>query len=91
MGRSGILGDMASLTGGLGTNAISEKTKERLDDDVQDILSSCLKEDAEILTANRALLDTFAQELFNKGELEYDEIQAIFDKFGIKPQTRPLA
>ncbi len=91
MGRSGLLGDMATLTHSLGQNVISEKTKEKLDEDVQDILRTCLQEVTDILGQNRALLDTFAQELYNKGELEYDEIQAIFDRFGLKPTTRTLA
>jgi ATP-dependent Zn protease len=43
-----------------------------------------------ILNANRKLLDYFAQELLAKGELEYDEIEAIFQKFGIKPTSRPM-
>ncbi len=88
MGRSGTLGDLASLTKTLGAGAISEKTKEKLDDDVQEILASCLNEATEILGKHRDLLDTFAAELQAKGELEYDEIQAIFDKFGLKPETR---
>lgn len=88
MGRSRILGDLASLTKTLGPNAISEKTKEKLDDDVQEILSSCLNEASGILEKHKDLLDAFAAELKAKGELEYDEIQAIFDKFGLKPETR---
>jgi ATP-dependent Zn protease len=50
-----------------------------------------LQEVSDILSQNRGLLDAFAAELMAKGELEYDEIQAIFDKFGLKPQTRILA
>ncbi len=91
MGRTGLLGDLASLTQTLGAGAISERTKEKLDDDVQEILRSCLEDAADILTKNRPLLDTFAAELMAKGELEYDEIQAIFDKLGVKPQTRLVA
>ncbi|MBF0330453.1 MAG: AAA family ATPase [Candidatus Omnitrophica bacterium] len=88
MGSTGLLGDLAALTQSLGTNAISEKTKEKLDQDVQEILSSCLEDAARILNENRGLLDAFAVDLQAKGELEYDEIQAIFDRFGVKPLTR---
>ena len=70
--------------------AAEEKTKEALDDDVQSILQECLVEVAGILNNNRQLLDYFAQELLAKGELEYDEIEAIFQKFGIKPTSRPI-
>ena len=90
MGRSGLLGDL-SMTGHPHQSLISERTKEKLDDDVQEILTSCLKEVTEILSRRTDLLDTFAQELQAKGELEYDEIQAIFDRFGLKPETRLLA
>lgn len=90
MGRSGLLGDL-SMTGHPHQSLISERTKEKLDDDVQEILTSCLREVTEILSRRTDLLDTFAQELQSKGELEYDEIQAIFDRFGLKPETRLLA
>jgi cell division protease FtsH len=88
MGRSGTLGDMEHLVSYYGQTFISDKTKEKLDEDVQDILQSCLKEVTRILTEKRDLLDYFAQELYKHGELEYDEIQAIFDRFGLKPLSR---
>lgn len=90
MGRSGRIGNWEHLVGDFGQNFLSEKTKEILNDDVQAILQECLVEVAGILTQNRQLLDYFAQELLAKGELEYDEIEAIFQKFGIKPPvSRP--
>jgi cell division protease FtsH len=91
MGQSGYLGDLSAGTTRYSPAPLSEKTKEKLDEDVQHILSTCLNDVAKVLEEHRPLLDTFALELFNKGELEYDEIQAIFDRFGLKPQTRPLA
>ena len=90
MGKSGRIGNWQDLIGFNGQSFISEKTKEVLDDDVQSILQECLKEVAGILNKNRPLLDYFAQELLTKGELEYDEIEAIFQKFGIKPTSRPM-
>ena len=89
MGKSGRIGNWDDLVGNQGQSFISEKTKEILDDDVQSILQECLKEVAGILNTNRTLLDFFAQELLAKGELEYDEIEAIFKKFNIKPTSRP--
>jgi cell division protease FtsH len=90
MGKSGRIGNWEHLVGAYGQSFISEKTKEILDDDVQSILQDCLVEVAGILNTNRPLLDYFAQELLAKGELEYDEIEAIFQKFGIKPTSRPM-
>jgi cell division protease FtsH len=91
MGNSGMLGDLQMPSGRFGEPFLSEKTKERLDNDVQEILRACLQDVSDILSNNRGLLDAFAAELMAKGELEYDEIQAIFDKFNLKPQTRILA
>ncbi len=91
MGRSGIVGDFlyyANHYNGGTSHYMSEKTKETLDADVQEILQACIKEVEGILIEKRELLDYFAQELFTKQELEYDEIVAIFDKFGLKPATR---
>ncbi len=91
MGKSGYLGDLSYGGSRFNPAPISERTKEKLDEDVQDILSTCLNDVTKVLGEHRDLLDAFAQELCNKGELEYDEIQAIFDRFGVKPETRPLA
>ena len=68
---------------------LSEKTKQALDDDVQDILQTCIKEVEIVLNQKREVLDYFAQELFKKEELEYDEIEAIFNKFGLSRQVQP--
>jgi cell division protease FtsH len=84
MGKSGFLGDMDQLMSHHGRQFISDKTREKLDEDVQEILQTCLKDVTHILMEKRALLDTFAQELLKKGELEYDEIEAIFQKFGLQ-------
>jgi len=89
MGKSGRLGNWDNLMTPYGQSFVSDKTKEVLNDDVQAVLQECLTDVSNILNSNRALLDYFAQELLNKGELEYDEIEAIFNKFGIKPTSRP--
>lgn len=88
MGKSGLIGDFYSLAGQNGESFISNKTKEILDQDVQEILQTCMKEVEDVLTQNRNLLDSFAQELFKKQELEFDEIVAIFDKFGLQSASR---
>ncbi len=89
MGKSGLVGDFLSTQNFSGGFNISEKTKEALDNDVQDILQSCIKEVEKILLEKRDLLEYFAHQLLEKEELEYDEIEQIFDKFGLKPLTRP--
>ncbi|OGX07957.1 MAG: hypothetical protein A2Z88_04780 [Omnitrophica WOR_2 bacterium GWA2_47_8] len=83
MGRSGIIGDFSALDDG----QMSEKTREILDTDTQEILQTSLKKTTELLTQHKDLLSYFAEELIKKGDLEFDEIVAIFDKFGVKPAT----
>ncbi len=93
MGPSGLVGDlhMQAEAGSFLPPTLSEKTKEILDADVQKILQDCLKDATQILTQNKELLDYFAQELLKKEELEYDEIEAIFNKFNLKPVSRVIS
>jgi len=79
MGKSGILGNFHAFKT---TAFISEEMKARLDSDVQDIMHSCLKEVEELLRKEEPLLDRLSKELVAKGELNYDEIEAIFKEFG---------
>lgn len=85
MGKSGLIGDYRWLGYLQDGHLISNKTREILDNDVQDIMQTCLKEVADILTEKKDLLEYFSQELLKKEELEYDEIQAIFERFNVKP------
>lgn len=84
MGKSGLIGNFHSLINQrqMGLSLMAEETKAKLDNDVQEILNSCLKEAHSLLVKESALLDRFAQELFKKEELNYDEIEAIFKECG---------
>ena len=87
MGKSGIIGDFHALDyyrrmGGV--TLISEEMKVKLDNDVQEIMQGCLKEVAELLKKEEPLLERLCQELILKEELNYDEIEAIFQEFGKK-------
>jgi len=88
MGKSGLIGDFTSALRRNGQMLISEKTKETLDNDVQDILQTCMKEVEALLTKHRDLFEEFAQELLKKEELEYDEIESIFNKFGLEAASK---
>jgi len=85
MGKSGIIGDYQTCGG---RRMVSAEIRKTLESDAQDILQGCLKEVREILSSHKDLFEAFAQELCRKEELEYDEIQAIFDKFNVKPLSR---
>ncbi len=93
MGRSGLIGDFGALMPNSWYRGeyVSEKTKEILDRDVQEILQTCLKEVEGIISKHWDVIEYFARELLKKEELEYDEIQAIFDQFDLRPISgRPL-
>ena len=96
MGKPGIVGDYSLLETmhqqygvmrGEKTSFLSEKIKQELNNQTQEILQACLKEVEDLLKKESALLDRFAQELLAKEELDYDEIEAIFKEFG---KTRPI-
>ena len=84
MGKSGFIGDFEALD----ASHVSEKTKETLDQDVQDILQTCLKETTEILTKHKDVLDYFTEQLLEKHEIYHDDIRAIFNKFGLEPASK---
>ncbi|MFA5351174.1 MAG: hypothetical protein WC357_07600, partial [Candidatus Omnitrophota bacterium] len=80
MGKSGLIGNWEIV------DKISEDIKSRLDADVQDILNTCLVEVTALLKKEEPLMDRLAKELVAKGELNYDEIEAVFKEFG---KSRP--
>ena len=97
MGKSGMVGDYTLLENmqqdsglfrGGKTSFLSEKIKEQLNNETQEILQECLKEVEILLKKESLLLDRFAQELLAKEELDYDEIESIFKEFG---KSRPPA
>ncbi len=90
MGESGCLGNFSVLFSGRRSSEsmLSEAMKAKLDADVQKILSSCMLEVEQILTRDRGLLDKLAQELLNKQELDYDQMEEIFKAFG---KSRPVS
>ncbi len=87
MGKSGLIGNYHGLpTDRVGNPIMSEEMKTMLDNDVQEILQSCLKEVEGLLKKEEPLLDRLSKELVAKEELNYDEIEAIFKEFG---KSRP--
>ncbi len=78
MGPSGLVGDYTSIP----DSEISEETKNRLNQDTDKLIKQCLTEVEELIKKENALFERFAHELLVKGELEYDEIEAIFAEYG---------
>ncbi len=84
MNSLNMLGDLGAIP----AEHLSEEIKTKLNNDVQNILTSCQQEVEELLNRERHILDRFAQELISKEELEYDEIERIFAEYGkYNPKT----
>ncbi len=83
MGGNGFVGDYTAIP----KSDISEMLKDRLNQETDKIIQTCLKDVQDLLTKERHIFDRFAQELLDKEELEYDEIEAIFNEYG-KPNPR---
>ncbi len=79
MGDSGLIGSFSVIP----EDELSDAFKEKLNSDTNKILRDCLKEAEDLLTDKREILDRFANELIEKEELEYDEIESIFSEYGI--------
>jgi len=88
MGTNGYVGDYEALLsswafrGGASGDRLSDRTKERLNEETHLILTECTKEVEDLLRKEDVLLERFANELLKKEELEYDEIEAIFVEYG---------
>ncbi len=88
MGTNGFIGDYETLLSswafreaGAG-DRISDRMKDRLNEETHKILAECLKDVETLLRKEDVLLDRFANELLKKEELEYDDIEAIFVEYG---------
>ncbi|MGB2630002.1 MAG: AAA family ATPase [Candidatus Omnitrophota bacterium] len=80
MGESEFLGDYTVIP----KEQLSEDVKLTLNKDTQVIFQQCLKEVQKTLNDKKEILKRFAKELLKREELEYDEIIAIFEEYGIK-------
>ncbi|HRK62436.1 MAG TPA: AAA family ATPase [Candidatus Omnitrophota bacterium] len=78
MGESNLVGDFTIVPQG----QLSKEVITQLNNDTQKIMNDSLKEVEDLLRKEKTLFERFAQELIAKGELQYDEIEAIFLEFG---------
>lgn len=78
MGKNGLVGDFTVIP----ENQLSEEVKHRLNEETNRLIQECLKEVEQLLVQEKELVERFAHELLMKGELEYDEIEAIFTEYG---------
>ncbi len=78
MGPSGFVGDYTVIP----NEQLSEETKTRLDSDTNAIIKDCVSQVESLLKKENEIFERFARELLQKNELEYDEIEAIFNEYG---------
>lgn len=91
MGPSGLIGDFTNLTRHqYSSTYLSEQTKSRLDEDIQEILQECLRDVERIINENWECVVYFSEELYKKEELNYDQIEEIFThKFKLQRAKKP--
>ncbi|MBI4398644.1 MAG: AAA family ATPase [Candidatus Omnitrophica bacterium] len=78
MGGSNMLGDFSIVP----ESQLSNDVKMKLNDDTNRIIQECLKEVEDLLRKENDLFERFAHELLTREELEFDEIEAIFNEYG---------
>ncbi|HXV19314.1 MAG TPA: AAA family ATPase [Candidatus Omnitrophota bacterium] len=78
MGRTESLGDYTAIP----ADQLSGSVKDKLNAETHEIIQSCLKDVEELLKKENQIFERFAQELIQKEELDYDEIEAIFKEYG---------
>lgn len=88
MGSNGFVGDYEMLLGSWAFRQsstgdhLSDNVKEKLNEETHQILQTCMKDVEALLRKEDVLLERFKDELLSKNELEYDEIEAIFQEYG---------
>lgn len=78
MGKSGWVGDFAHIP----KDQLSETVKQKLNEETHTIMQECLAEVEALLRREEVLFERFAKELLERGELDYDDIEAIFKEYG---------
>jgi cell division protease FtsH len=78
MGTNGFVGDFTSIPDA----QISNDMKDKLNNEVQEILHRAATDVEKLLKSEWDLVDVFAQALLERTELDYDEIVAIFKAHG---------
>jgi ATP-dependent Zn protease len=78
MGDSGLLGDYTVIP----ESQLSDGVKERLNGETQKIVQFCLKDVEALLEKEKPIIERIVKDLLAEGELEYDEVEAIFNEFG---------
>ena len=78
MGTSGWVGNYSTIP----SDQLSEDIKQKFNLETQQIIQDCMHSVEELLKSEIVIFERFAQELIQKEELDYDDIEAIFKEYG---------
>lgn len=78
MSEAGLVGDYTTIP----ESQLSENLKEKLNQETSKIVQQCMKEVEALLIKEKPILERLVKELLDKEELEYDEIESIFNEYG---------
>ena len=78
MSEAAFLGDYTAIP----ESQLSDNTKEKLNMETQKIFQKCLKDVEDLLVKEKPIIERLVKELLEKQELEYDEVEAIFQEYG---------
>lgn len=90
LGPSGLIGNYTNLDSETPSEFKSPGIIKTIEEDTQKILQQCLEKTRSMLTTERELLDIMAKNLFDKGELNYDEIINLHKTHGKIKVTRKI-
>ena len=85
MSEAGFVGDFSMIP----ESQLSESIKEKLNNETNKIINTCLKQVEELLKKEWEIVERFVKELLEKEELEYDEIETIFKEYGKSHYYKP--
>jgi cell division protease FtsH len=91
MGASGYIGNFQealSFSNQQKEPFLSEEMRSKLDSETQDILRECLKQTEDMLKRESELLEYIAEQLLQKEELSYPELEEIFKKYAKNKPTK---
>jgi cell division protease FtsH len=86
MGISGFVGDFSIIP----KEEISSNLKEKLNNETIAILNSCNAKAEEVLKENWDVVDDIVKMLLETKEMDFDDLEEIFDKRGKKKETLPV-
>ena len=81
MGPDGFIGDFSAMP----KEHVSEALKQVLNEQTQRVLRQALSEAERTLKAEWHVVERFVSELLKREELDYDEIEQIFEEYGKHP------